>query len=475
MNTQVRVRFAPSPTGHLHIGGVRTALFNWLFARNQGGVFILRIEDTDRSRSTEEFIAAIIEGLRWLELDWDEGPYRQTERLALYQEHAHKLLEAGKAYYCYCSPEELEQRRQEAIKRGESPRYDRRCRERKDIPAGITPAIRLKAPLEGETTYHDLVYGPITFANAQLDDLIILRSDGTPTYNFCVVVDDVTMRISHVIRGDDHINNTPRQILIYQALEYPLPQFAHVPIILGPDKSRLSKRHGATSILAYRDMGYLPEAMINYLVRLGWSHGDQEIFSREELIKYFSLEQIHKSAAIFNPEKLLWLNSHYIKTIDESRLIALVRPFLEREGIVSPGQEIEETFLRRVVASLRERAKTLVELAQFSRFYFGQEVSYEEKAARKFLRPEVKPLLQRLITALKAAPDFSEASIEQAFQQVITAEGVKLGKVAQPARVALTGGTVSPSIYEIISIIGRERVLHRLQKAIDYIESTENT
>jgi glutamyl-tRNA synthetase len=470
MNTSVRVRFAPSPTGYLHIGSVRTALFNWLFARNQGGTFILRIEDTDQSRSTEESIVAILEGMRWLELDWDEGPYRQTERLGLYQEHAGKLLATGNAYYCYCSPEELQRQREEAQKRGEAPRYDRRCRARTAIPTGIKPAIRLKAPLAGTTTYNDLVYGAISFDNAQLDDLIILRSDGTPTYNFCVVVDDVTMRITHVIRGDDHINNTPRQILIYQALGYPLPQFAHTPMILGADKSRLSKRHGATSIQEYRDQGYLPEAMINYLVRLSWSHGDQEIFSREELIKYFSLEQINKSAAVFNPEKLLWLNSHYIKSADEGRLAALLRPILEREGIITAAEPVEEQFLRRIVVSLRERAKTLVEMAQFSRFYFGREISYEEKAARKFLLPEVKPLFQKLIATLTGTPDFSEASIEKVFQELMTAEGVSLGKIAQPTRVALTGGPVSPGIYEVISIIGKERVLHRLEQAIAYID-----
>ncbi len=468
--TNVRVRFAPSPTGHLHIGSVRTALFNWLFARNQEGTFILRIEDTDQDRSTEEAIQAIIESMQWLELDWDEGPYRQTERLALYQEHAEKLLATGNAYYCYCSPEELQRQREEAQKRGEAPRYDRRCRDRTDVPPGIKPAIRLKAPLEGTTAYHDLVYGEIRFDNAQLDDLIILRSDGTPTYNFCVVVDDVTMRISHVIRGDDHINNTPRQILIYQALGYALPHFAHMPMILGPDKARLSKRHGATSVLAYREMGYLPEALINYLARLGWSHGDQEIFSREELIKYFSLKEINKAAAVFNPEKLLWLNSHYIKSADEGRLATLLHPFLEKEGIIAAGEEVEEQFLRLIVVSLRERAKTLVEMAQFSRFYFGKEIAYEEKAARKFLTPAVKPLLQKLRALLQELPDFSESSIEKAFQQLMAAEGIKLGTIAQPTRVALTGGTVSPGIYEVISIIGRERVLYRLKRAIAYIE-----
>ncbi len=469
MTQTVRVRFPPSPTGHLHIGGVRTALFNWLYARHHGGVFVLRIEDTDRTRSTEESIEAILEGLQWLGLDWDEGPYRQTERLAVYQAHAYRLLEAGKAYYCYCSPQELQERREAALRRGESPRYDRRCRDLPQPPAGGTPAIRLKAPLQGQTRFVDLIHGELTFDNSELDDLIILRSDGTPTYNFAVVVDDVTMQITHVIRGDDHIPNTPRQILIYHALDYPLPQFGHVSMILGSDKGRLSKRHGATSVLAYREMGYLPEALLNYLARLGWAHGDQEIFTKEELIAQFSLAELNKAAAIFNPEKLLWLNAHYLRTLPSERLIQELIPHLMREGVVKSPDEIDRAYLARAIDSVRERSKTLVEMVQWLRFYFAEPIVYDNKAAAKFLTVDTAPWVAKLIRALEGLPAFDAAAIEQVFQQLLAESGLKLGDIAQPARVALTGGTVSPGIYEVMAILGRERVLSRLCQAMDWI------
>ena len=469
MTQTVRVRFPPSPTGYLHIGGVRTALFNWLYARHYGGVFVLRIEDTDRTRSTEESIQIILEGLQWLGIDWDEGPYRQTERLAIYQAHAYGLREDGKAYYCYCSPQELQERREEALRRGESPRYDRRCRDLPHAPPGRKPAIRLKAPLEGQTHFVDLIHGELTFENSELDDLIILRSDETPTYNFAVVVDDVTMQITHVIRGDDHIPNTPRQILIYQAMDYPLPQFGHVPMILGADKGRLSKRHGATSILAYRDMGYLPEALLNYLARLGWAHGDQEIFTQEELIQHFSLAEINKAAAVFDPDKLLWLNAHYLRMLPSDQLIRELLPHLVREGIVKSPEEVDRAYLARAADSVRERSKTLVEMARWLRFYFVEHVIYEEKAATKFLTPQATPLLTKLVQALEGLETFDEASIEQVFQHLMAEQGVKLGTVAQPARVALTGGTVSPSIYEVMAILGRERVLTRMRSALEWI------
>jgi glutamyl-tRNA synthetase len=471
MTQTVRVRFPPSPTGYLHIGGVRTALFNWLYARHYGGVFVLRMEDTDRTRSTEESIQTILEGLRWLGLDWDEGPYRQTDRLAIYQAHAHGLLEAGKAYYCYCSPQELQERREEALRRGESPRYDRRCRDLPHPPPGRKPAIRLKAPLEGQTRFVDLVHGELTFENNELDDLIILRSDDTPTYNFAVVVDDVTMQITHVIRGDDHVPNTPRQILIYQALDYPLPHFGHVPMILGADKGRLSKRHGATSILAYRDMGYLPEALVNYLARLGWAHGDQEIFTKEELIQHFSLAEINKAAAVFDPDKLLWLNAHYLRLLPADQLIRELLPHLVREGIVKSPDEVDRAYLVRAADSVRERSKTLVEMSHWLRFYFADHIIYDEKAAAKFLAPQAAPLLTKLVHALEGLAAFDATAIEQAFQHLIAAQGVNLGAVAQPARVALTGGTVSPSIYEVMAILGRERVLTRLRSALEWITS----
>jgi glutamyl-tRNA synthetase len=471
MTQTVRVRFPPSPTGHLHIGGVRTALFNWLYARHSGGVFVLRIEDTDRTRSTEESIQVILEGLNWLGLDWDEGPYRQTERLDVYRAHAYRLLAEGRAYHCYCSPQELQGRREAALRLGESPRYDRRCRDLPQPPPGRQPAIRIKAPLAGQTTFADLIHGALTFENSELDDLIILRSDGTPTYNFAVVVDDVTMQITHVIRGDDHIPNTPRQIMIYHALDYPLPQFGHVSMILGSDKGRLSKRHGATSVLAYREMGYLPEAILNYLARLGWAHGDQEIFSKAELVEQFSLSELNKAAAIFNPDKLLWLNAHYLRTLPSERLIDELLPHLTREGIVKSPDEVDRAYLARAIDSVRERSKTLVEMAKWLRFYFTDHIIYEDKAAAKFLTAATAPLLSQLVEGLERLPTFDEASIEQVFQRLMAAESVALGALAQPARVALTGGTVSPGIHEVMAILGRERVLSRLRKALEGIGS----
>jgi glutamyl-tRNA synthetase len=474
MTQAVRVRFPPSPTGHLHIGGVRTALFNWLYARHCRGVFVLRIEDTDRTRSTEESIQGILEGLQWLGLDWDEGPYRQTERLTTYQAHAYRLLDENKAYYCYCSPQELQERREAALRRSESPRYDRRCRDLPHRPPGRKPAIRLKAPLEGQTRFVDLIHGDVTFENSEMDDLIILRSDDTPTYNFAVVVDDVTMQITHVIRGDDHIANTPRQILIYQALDYPLPQFGHVSMILGSDKGRLSKRHGATSVLAYREMGYLPEALLNYLARLGWAHGDQEIFTKEELIEQFSLSELNKAAAIFSPDKLLWLNAHYLRTLPSERLIPELLPHLTREGIIKSFEEIDRAYLARAIGSVRERSKTLVEMAQWLRFYFIEHIIYEDKAAGKLLTAETAPLLAKLEHSLEGLPAFDEASIEQAFQQLLAETGLKLGAIAQPARVALTGDTVSPGIHEVMAILGRDRVLGRLRQALEWIASRAN-
>jgi glutamyl-tRNA synthetase len=443
-----------------------------LYARHFGGVFVLRMEDTDRTRSTEESIQVILESLTWLGIDWDEGPYRQTERLAIYQAHAHRLVDAGHAYYCYCSPQELQERREEALRRGESPRYDRRCRDLVHPPADRKAAIRLKAPLEGQTRFVDLVHGELTFENSELDDLIILRSDETPTYNFAVVVDDVTMHITHVIRGDDHIPNTPRQILIYQALEYPLPEFGHVSMILGSDKGRLSKRHGATSVLAYRDLGYLPEALLNYLARLGWAHGDQEIFTKEELIAQFSLAEINKAAAIFNPEKLLWLNAHYLRTLPSQRLVHELVPHMIRAGIVKSSEDVDLPYLARAVDSVRERSKTLVEMTEWLRFYFTDHILYESKAAAKFFTAESTTLLAQLLRALEDVPSFDEASIERVFQRLLTESGLKLGDIAQPARVALTGGTVSPGIHEVMAILGRERVLTRLRRALEWIASS---
>jgi len=471
----IRVRFAPSPTGHLHLGGVRTALFNWLFARHHGGRFILRIEDTDRSRSTEEFINGILEGLRWLGLDWDEGPYRQTERSELYKQYAERLLAEGKAYYCYCTVEELEQKRLLAQQQGQIPKYDGTCRNRTTPVPGRTPVIRFKTPQEGELVFEDLIRGKITMANSQLDDLVLVRSDGTPTYNFVVVVDDLTMNISHVIRGDDHLANTPRQIHLYKALGATPPVFAHLPMILGPDKARLSKRHGAESILAYRDKGYLPEALLNYLARLGWSHGDQEVFSKEELIRLFDLTKVNKSPAVFNPEKLLWLNNHYMKTSSPERLLPLLRDQLVRKGIVARVDELSEGLLLRVVKALQGRSKTLEEMAESARYFFQEEISYVPEAAEKFLQPDIAPPLEELSARLDQLEDFSEAGIEGVFSELVAKYQIKLVKLAQPVRVALTGTTVSPGIYEVISIMGKERVVKRLVKALEFINERART
>lgn len=468
-NNNIRVRFAPSPTGHFHIGNVRTALFNYLFARHYGGLFILRIEDTDRSRSTEESIEAIIESMKWLGLEWDEGPYRQTERLNIYREKAEALLAEGKAYYCYCTPEELEVRRKEALASGKIPKYDRRCKDMKAPIEGRPHAIRFVSSDEGQTVVDDLVRGRVVFDNIQLDDLIILRSDGFPTYNFSVVVDDVSMEITHVIRGDDHLNNTPRQIQLYNAFGYETPKFAHVPMILGPDRTRLSKRHGATAVMSYKEMGYLPEALLNYLARLGWSYGDQEIFSKEELIGKFSLENVGKSAAVFNPEKLLWLNSQYIMNTDAEKLAQMVIPFLVRERIISEGQLVDLKWLSKAVSTLKERAKTLVELASLLRYYIAEYVEYDEKAKAKFLNEKSRDLLIELKDNLESLTDFSAIELEKIFRSIIERHNIKLGPLAQPVRVAITGGTESPGIFEVLEIVGKEKVIKRLEKAIKVI------
>jgi len=464
---EVRTRFAPSPTGYLHIGGARTALFNWLFARHHRGKFNLRIEDTDVARSSQEYLAAILDGLRWLGLDWDEGPYFQSQRMQLYREHVERLLREGKAYRCYCTPEELEQRRQQALAEGRKPKYDGRCRERTDQPTGLPYAIRFKSPQEGVTIVDDLIKGKVAFDNRELDDLIIMRSDGAPTYNFVVVVDDALMGITHVIRGDDHLNNTPRQILLYEALGYPIPKFAHLPLILGQDRTRLSKRHGATSVNAYQQMGYLPHALVNYLARLGWSYGDQEIFSRQELIEKFSLENVGKSAGVFNPEKLLWLNAHYIREGDPREIAQMLLPFLRQRGV-----EVEcDEMLIKVVRTLQPRAKTLVEMAEAAEFYFKGDFTYDEKGARKFLLPELSPFLISLIQELRSGGGFAQAELEGLFRQLAAQKGLKLTQAAQGVRVALTGKTVSPGLFEVMEILGKQEVIKRLERALAYIGS----
>lgn len=464
MTTPVRVRFAPSPTGYLHIGGARTALFNWLFARRTSGVFILRIEDTDRTRSTDEYIEAIMEGMTWLKLDWEEGPYRQTDRFATYREYADRLIAEGKAYYCTCSPEELEERRQQAMLANETPAYDGRCRERLTRPAEPA-AVRFRMPREGLTVLNDMIKGEITFENSVLEDMVIVRSDGTPTYNFVVVVDDIDMRITHVIRGDDHVNNTPKQIHIYHAFGWSVPQFAHLPMILGADKARLSKRHGATSVTAYRDMGYLPDALVNYLVRLGWSHGDQEVFTREELIACFSLDSVGSSASVFNPEKLLWLNTQYIINSTPEALAEAVLPFLIKEGTIVDASAVDMTWLGKAAYTLRERSRTLIEMAEQLKYYIADTVAIDPKAQEKHLKPDSLRLLAEVRSLIESASDASAATLEPLVHALVADKGIKLGAVAQPLRVALTGGTASPGIFEVIEIMGKDLVLKRLKDA----------
>jgi glutamyl-tRNA synthetase len=460
--SQVILRFAPSPTGFLHIGGARTALFNWLLARNQGGKFILRIEDTDQVRSTKESIEAILESMTWLGLDWDEGPIYQTDRLPIYREHVERLLREGKAYPCYCTPDELEEKRKRALQEKRKPKYDGHCLSLTASVPGRVPAIRFKAPHHGLTVLHDLIKGTIEFENDELDDLIIQRGDGWPTYNFSAVVDDATMSITHVIRGDDHVNNTPRQILLYEAFGYPLPQFAHVPMILGADKARLSKRHGATSVMAYKEMGYLPQALVNYLVRLGWSHGDQEVFSQKELVEKFSLENVGKSAAVFNTEKLLWLNGLYIRQEKPEILAELLLPFLEAKGLKPRSL----SWLMEVTKTLRERSKTLVEMAILAEFYFRSDFEFDEKAKKKHLTPNMKESLEMLIAKLETSPELDEKGLEEIFKEIVSLKGIKLGALAQAVRVALTGKAVSPGIYEVMKILGKEEALNRLSRAL---------
>ncbi len=456
----IRVRFAPSPTGYLHVGGARTALFNWLLARRLGGTFILRIEDTDVERSTKESVEAILQGMEWLGLDWDEGPFYQSDSFALYKEYVQKMLDAGTAYRCYCSTEELGRKRDLAMQEGRKPKYDATCRERSDLPCAPF-VVRFRAPQGGEVAFDDLIKGRIAFPAEELDDLIIQRTDGTPTYNFCVVIDDASMRISHVIRGDDHVNNTPRQIQLYQALGFPVPQFAHVPMILGSDKARLSKRHGATSVISYRDMGYLPEALINYLVRLGWSHGDDEIFSRYEMVQMFDIGDVGRSASVFNPDKLNWLTAHYIKTGDPERLADLLLPHLSSRGIST----LNGPDLVAVVRTLQERAQTLEEMAERALFYYQAPQSYDEAALAKFDKAHLSAVYAAVAAKLSAGGVSSAAELDALFKEVCSENGWKMPQVGQPTRIALSGGPQAPGIGEIIETLGIEEAVRRIQKA----------
>jgi len=459
----VVTRFAPSPTGLLHVGGVRTALFSWLYARRTGGKFILRVEDTDRERSTEEAVRVILEGMEWLGLKADEGPYYQTQRFERYREVIAGMLAAGTAYHCYCTKQELEALREGQIARKEKPRYTGICRARTEPRPGVAPVVRFKNPLTGEVVVNDLVHGPVTFQNSELDDLIIARSDGTPTYNYCVVVDDMDMGITHVIRGDDHLNNTPRQMNMLTALGATPPVYAHVPMILGPDGAKLSKRHGAVSVLQYAEDGYLPDALLNYLVRLGWSHGDQEVFTREEMIGAFDIHDVNKAASAFNPEKLLWLNQQHMVRAAPATLVPYLRSQLQRLGLDSTDQ----TLLEGVIIVQRERAKTLKEMAQNSRFFFGEQIDLDPKAVAKHLAgEESRQLLRTARERLAALTTWDSASLHTTLNDLATQLGTGLGKIAQPLRVAVTGTAVSPPIDATLALLGRSRSLARIDAAL---------
>lgn len=461
----VVTRFPPSPTGHLHLGGARTALFNWLFARHNKGKFVLRFEDTDRERSKQEYVDSIMEALKWLGLDWDEGPYFQSKRLEIYQSYAQKLFEEGKAYYCECSKELLEKKKKEMLEKGLKPKYDRTCRE-KNLGPGEGRALRLKVPEIEEVVFEDILRGKIVFPAEEIDDFIIMRSDGTPTYHFAVVIDDITMGITHVIRGDDHISNTPKQLLIYRALGVEPPEFAHIPMVLGSDGARLSKRHGAKSILEYKEAGFLPKALINYLARLGWGYGDQEYFTVEELIEKFDLKNVNLSPARFDQDKLLAINAYWIKNSNNKYLLEHLKHFLKGYDL----SKFSEEYLLSAIETIKTRSKTLLEMAEMVEFYLVEEVSYDLDGAKKFFVPEIKPLLQRVLEDLKELP-LDEKKLEEYFRDLAEKSGVKLKKIAQAVRIALTGKTVSPGLFEIMKVLGKEKVRKRLKKALEFIES----
>jgi glutamyl-tRNA synthetase len=464
MSQEIRTRFAPSPTGQLHIGGVRTALFSWLHARHFGGKFILRIEDTDAERSTDDNTKQILASMEWLGLDWDEGPFFQSQRLDLYRSHIQKLIDEGNAYWCECTPDNLETKRSQALTEGKKPKYDGTCRN-KGLGPGPGRVVRFLMPDSGITSFDDMIKGRITMENAELDDLILLRSDEMPTYNLTVVIDDATMNMTHVIRGDDHVNNTPRQVKIYEALGFELPLFAHVPMILGPDKTKLSKRHGATSAIAYQDMGYLPEALVNYLVRLSWSHKDQEIFTLDELIEYFDIHDVGRAAAIFNPDKLLWLNHHYIKTGDPERLAGLVAGFITKKGYELP----EKDYIKNVVIDVRERTKTVEEIVDFGGFYF-QDIDPMEELKKQFYTPDIAPVFKAITKRFEQIDLWDKGHMEDAVKAILEEFNLKFKTIAQPIRVALTGRTVSPGLFEIMLTLGKTKVLSRLEKALSSMQ-----
>jgi len=464
----IRTRFAPSPTGYLHVGGARTALFSWLFARKHGGSFVLRIEDTDLERSTAESVNAILEGMTWLGLEYDEGPFYQTHRFERYNEVIGELLDRGLAYRCDCSRERLDDLRDEAMRNKTKPRYDGHCRTR-EIDPEEPHVIRFRNPDDGLVVVDDMVRGRVSFDNRELDDLIIRRTDGSPTYNLTVVVDDMDMRITHVIRGDDHLNNTPRQINILRALDQEPPRYAHLPMILGDDGSRLSKRHGAVSVMQYMEDGYLPSALLNYLVRLGWSYGDQEMFSIDEMIQLFDIESVNKSASTFNTEKLLWLNQQYIKQTDPLRVAHLLSPHMGRRNIdPTEGPDLVD-----VVRAQHERAQTLEEMAEISTFFYRDFDEYDEKSARQHLRPVARQPLEMMKEALVSLAEWTPEALHQAVEDVAGELGVKMGKVAQPLRVAVVGRAASPGIDVTLYLVGRDACLRRIDMALDYIDRRE--
>jgi len=454
-------RFPPSPTGYLHIGGARTALFNWLYARKTGGKFILRIEDTDAARSTQESVDAILDSLEWLGIDWDEGPYFQTQRNDIYNEYIEKLIRSGAAYYCSCSRDEVEAMREQAKKRGEKPMYNGHCRHRQ-VKKGPDTVVRLKTPDTGVTIVKDIVKGDTAFQNSEIDDFIIQRSDGSAMYNLAVVVDDLTMGINTIIRGDDHLINTPKQILIYQALGADIPVFGHVPMVLGADKSRLSKRHGAMSVGEYRKMGFLPDAMINYLVRLGWSHGDEEFFTRQDLIEKFDLEHLGRSASMFDIKKLEALNAKHIQAKTAEEIADSLVPRLKELGIEAQAND----FTLEVIKTLQPRSRTLAEMAEAARFYYADKVNFDEKAAEKFLTADTESVLSRSAELIEGIDTYTQDSLEQVFRTIMKETGLKFGKIAQPLRVAITGTTISPGIFEMFLVLGKNEVIKRIKAGI---------
>ncbi|MBU8847958.1 MAG: glutamate--tRNA ligase [Desulfobacterales bacterium] len=461
-------RFPPSPTGYLHIGGARTALFNWLYAKKTKGKFVLRIEDTDTARSTKESVDAILESLKWLGIDWDEGPYFQTERYHIYNEYIEKLVESGAAYYCSCTPDEVNAMREEAKARGLKPMYNGRCRG-KNLKKSENTVVRLKTPDTGVTIVKDIVKGDTAFQNSEMDDFIIQRSDGSAMYNLAVVIDDITMGINTIIRGDDHLINTPKQMLIYQALEADMPVFGHVPMVLGSDKSRLSKRHGAMSVSEYKILGFLPDAMINYLVRLGWSHGDQEFFEKDDLIEKFDLEHLGRSASMFDTDKLVSLNSKHIQNKSPEELADPLLFHLKELGIEAEN----DAFTRGVIQTLQPRSKTLVEMARGAVFYYQDNVQFDEKAAKKFLQPDLNSgtldVLQKSAGYIEGLENYTQESLENVFKKIMEETDLKFGKIAQPLRVAITGTTVSPGIFEMLLALGKEKTVLRIKRAIKFI------